>query len=65
MPQPIKRGVADYNNAVQKFHLMKRFERTMNRPGICKTQRLKAIQKYREYRNILLARDYCVDTTPE
>ncbi len=65
MPQQIKRGSADYHDSVQKFHIMKRCERTMNRPGICKSQRVKAIHKYQEYRNILLARDYCVKTQPE
>ncbi len=44
---------------------MKKCERTMNRPGICKTQRIKAIHKFHEYRNILLARDYCLQTKPQ
>ena len=64
MPKQIKPGMADYHDSVQKFNLMQKCQRTMNRPGICKTQRLKAIHKFQEYRNILLARDYCVTTTP-
>lgn len=65
MPKPITRDAADYHEAAQKFHLMKRCERTMNRAGICKTQRIKAIHKFQEYRNILVARDYCLKTKPQ
>ncbi len=65
MPKPIQPGTVDYHDSVQKFRLMKKFERTMNRQGICKTQRTKAIHKFREYRNILLARDYCLKTEPK
>ncbi len=65
MPKPIKPGSADYHDSVQKFHIMKKCERTMNRAGICKSQRVKAIHKFHEYRNILLGRDYCVKTQPE
>lgn len=64
MPKPIQPGSADYHDSVQKYRLMKKCERTMNRQGICKTQRKKAIHKFLEYRNILLARDYCVKTEP-
>lgn len=60
MPQPIKRGTAE----AQKYHIMKRCERAMNRPGICKAQRVKAIHKYQEYRNVLLARGFCLSTEP-
>lgn len=60
MPQPIKSGTSE----AQKFHIMKRCERAMNRPGICKAQRAKAIQKYLEYRNILVARGCCLKTEP-
>ncbi len=64
-PTPIEPGVKDYHKALQLYRIMKTAERRMNDASIGGTKRKKAEHRCKEYRNILLARGYCISTPPK
>lgn len=64
MPRQIAPGTADYNSSLQIYRVMKTAERRMNDPTIGGTKRKKAASKFKEFRNVLLGRDYCTTTEP-
>ncbi len=64
MARQIAPGTADYNSSLQMFRVMKTAERRMNDPTIGGSKRKKAAQRFKEFRKVLIARDYCVTTEP-